>query len=40
METENGKRFVTTQYALAKHGKAEKEWPFIIFSNAPLTLVR
>lgn len=40
METENGKRFVTNQYALARHGLAEKEWPFIVLSNSPLTEVR
>ncbi|KAI9823128.1 MAG: hypothetical protein M1832_002571, partial [Thelocarpon impressellum] len=33
METENGSRFVTTQYALLAHGKAEREWPFILCSN-------
>ncbi len=39
METANGKHFVTTQYARAAHGKAEKEWPFISCSNAPFTEV-
>ena len=39
MEAENGKSFVTKQYVVASHGKAEREWPFIMCSNAPLTEV-
>lgn len=34
MEGPNGKLFVTDQYALVAHGKAEKEWPFISCSDS------
>ncbi|KAI9830120.1 MAG: hypothetical protein M1838_005824 [Thelocarpon superellum] len=37
VQTENGKTFVTNQYLFAAHGKAEREWPFIVCSNAPVT---
>ena len=40
LEAANGKKFVTNQYALAKHGKAEREWPFIMFSDSKVTEVR
>lgn len=39
METENGKKFQTTQYIKAAHGKAEKNWPFITCSDSPFTEV-
>jgi RNA polymerase-associated protein RTF1 len=39
METENGKKFQTTQYIKAAHGKAEKTWPFITCSDSPFTEV-
>ncbi|KAI9849795.1 MAG: hypothetical protein M1837_000006 [Sclerophora amabilis] len=37
IEGANGKKFITRQYALAAHGKAEREWPFIICSDSPIT---
>lgn len=37
METDTGKPFVTDQYALLAHGKAEKEWPFIACSDSTFT---
>ncbi|KAI9805674.1 MAG: hypothetical protein M1833_005167 [Piccolia ochrophora] len=37
IESPNGKRFVTTQYVTAAHGKAQKDWPFIICSDSPFT---
>ena len=39
MEGNNGKSFVTNQYALVTYGKSEKEWPFIACSNAKFTEV-
>ena len=40
MESANGKKFTTNQYARVAHGKAEKEWSFIMCSDAPFTEVR
>ncbi|KAI9671915.1 MAG: hypothetical protein M1817_002354 [Caeruleum heppii] len=37
MTSETGKQIVTTQYALAAHGKAQKEWPFIVCSDSDFT---
>ena len=37
MEGVNGKPFVTDQYAVVAHGKAEKEWPFIACSDSSFT---
>ncbi|KAH0292932.1 hypothetical protein M436DRAFT_60324 [Aureobasidium namibiae CBS 147.97] len=37
MEGLNGKPFVTDQYAVVAHGKAEKEWPFIACSDSSFT---
>ncbi|KAK2747941.1 hypothetical protein FQN57_001532 [Myotisia sp. PD_48] len=37
IEGPNGRNFVTTQYALLAHGKAEKEFPFIACSDSPFT---
>ncbi|KAF3000523.1 hypothetical protein G7054_g5998 [Neopestalotiopsis clavispora] len=37
MEKSNGQTFVTDQYAVAAHGKAEREWPFIACSDSPFT---
>lgn len=37
MEGANGKTFVTDQYAVVAHGKAEKEWPFIACSDSSFT---
>jgi RNA polymerase-associated protein RTF1 len=37
MEGLNGKPFVTDQYAVVAHGKAEKEWPFIACSDSGFT---
>lgn len=37
MEAPSGKSFVTDQYALVAHGKAEKEWPFIACSDSKFT---
>lgn len=33
----NGKQFTTTQYVIAAHGKAEREWPFIACSDSRFT---
>ncbi|KAI5208240.1 hypothetical protein E4T39_01589 [Aureobasidium subglaciale] len=37
MEGLNGKPFVTDQYAVVAHGKAEKEWPFVACSDSSFT---
>jgi len=37
VEKENGQTFVTDQYLRAAHGKAEREWPFIMCSESPFT---
>ncbi|KAI5292876.1 hypothetical protein KEM52_005998 [Ascosphaera acerosa] len=37
MEGINGRTFITDQYALVAHGKAEKEFPFIFCSDSPFT---
>ncbi|OJD11228.1 hypothetical protein AJ78_07966 [Emergomyces pasteurianus Ep9510] len=37
MEAPNGRSFVTTQYAVLAHGKAEREFPFITCSDSPIT---
>ncbi|KAG5287168.1 RNA polymerase II transcription elongation factor Rtf1p [Histoplasma ohiense] len=37
MEAPNGRSFITTQYAVLAHGKAEKEFPFIACSDSPIT---
>ncbi|KAK6076819.1 RNA polymerase-associated protein RTF1 [Seiridium cupressi] len=37
MEKANGQAFVTDQYVVAAHGKAEREWPFIACSDSPFT---
>ena len=39
MEKPNGQSFVTDQYVVAAHGKAQKEWPFIACSDSPFTEV-
>lgn len=39
MEAPNGRSFVTNQYALVAHGKAEREFPFIACSDSPFTEV-
>ena len=33
----NGRMFVTDQWVLAAHGKAERAWPFLECSNSPFT---
>ncbi|EEQ91438.1 hypothetical protein RJZ56_002258 [Blastomyces dermatitidis] len=37
MEGPNGRSFITTQYAVLAHGKAEREFPFIACSDSPIT---
>lgn len=37
MEKPNGQSFVTDQYVVAAHGKAEREWPFIACSESEFT---
>ncbi|EAL87287.1 hypothetical protein KXW98_000921 [Aspergillus fumigatus] len=37
MESPNGRSFVTNQYAVLAHGKAEREFPFIACSDSPFT---
>ncbi|KAL4895516.1 hypothetical protein BDV59DRAFT_174066 [Aspergillus ambiguus] len=37
MEGPNGRSFVTNQYAVLAHGKAEREFPFIACSDSPIT---
>lgn len=39
IEAQNGRSYVTTQYGLMAHGKAEKEFPFIQVSNTKFTEV-
>lgn len=39
MEGANGRSFITNQYAVLAHGKAEREFPFIACSDAPITEV-
>lgn len=39
MEGANGRSFVTRQYAVLAHGKAEREFPFIATSDSPFTEV-
>lgn len=40
MEAPNGRPFVTDQYAKMAHGKAVREFPFIVCSDSPFTEVR
>lgn len=37
IENDRGKTFVTDQYVIAAHGKAEREWPFIACSEGDFT---
>ncbi|KAI1850652.1 hypothetical protein JX265_004362 [Neoarthrinium moseri] len=37
MEKANGQTFVTDQYLVAAHGKAEREWPFVACSDGAFT---
>ncbi|RYP73037.1 hypothetical protein DL769_004312 [Monosporascus sp. CRB-8-3] len=37
MEKANGQSFVTDQYVRAAHGKAERDWPFLMCSDSPFT---
>ncbi|OXV07598.1 hypothetical protein Egran_04636 [Elaphomyces granulatus] len=37
MEGSNGRQFITNQYAILAHGKAEREFPLIACSDAPFT---
>ncbi|KAK7932350.1 RNA polymerase-associated protein [Apiospora marii] len=37
MEKKSGQPFVTDQYIVAAHGKAEREWPFIVCSESNFT---
>lgn len=39
MEKKTGQTFVTDQYVVAAHGKAEREWPFIVCSESNFTEV-
>lgn len=39
LEGENGRSFVTDQYVKLAHGKAVREFPFVTFSNSPITEV-
>lgn len=39
MEGQNGRSFVTNQYAVLAHGKAEREFPFVACSDSPFTEV-
>lgn len=39
MEKPTGQSFVTDQYIVAAHGKAEREWPFIACSEGEFTEV-
>ncbi|KAA8647170.1 RNA polymerase-associated protein [Aspergillus tanneri] len=39
MEGANGRSFLTNQYAVLAHGKAEREFPFIACSDSPFTEV-
>lgn len=40
MEAPNGRPFITDQYAKMAHGKAVREFPFIVCSDSPFTEVR
>lgn len=40
MEGVNGRPFITNQYAILAHGKAEREFPFIACSDSPISEVR
>ncbi|KAJ5780780.1 Plus-3 [Penicillium paradoxum] len=37
LEGENGRSFITDQYVKLAHGKAVRDFPFVTFSNSPLT---
>ncbi|CAJ2503209.1 Uu.00g106030.m01.CDS01 [Anthostomella pinea] len=37
MHKQNGQSFVTDQYVKVAHGKAEREWPMILFSDSSFT---
>ncbi|KAK8098232.1 uncharacterized protein PG998_013718 [Apiospora kogelbergensis] len=37
MQKKTGQSFVTDQYVVAAHGKAEREWPFIVCSESDFT---
>ncbi|KAF7588369.1 hypothetical protein BBP40_005762 [Aspergillus hancockii] len=37
IEGQNGRTFVTKQYAVLAHGKAEREFPFVACSDSPFT---
>ncbi|KAK6846054.1 hypothetical protein PG987_001242 [Apiospora arundinis] len=37
MQKKTGQNFVTDQYVVAAHGKAEREWPFIVCSESDFT---
>lgn len=39
MEKANGQNFVTDQYVVAAHGKAERDWPFVACSDGAFTEV-
>lgn len=39
MEGPNGRSFVTKQYAVLAHGKAEREFPFVACSDSAITEV-
>lgn len=39
MEAPNGRSFVTNQYTVLAHGKAEREFPFIACSDSAFTEV-
>lgn len=39
MEKSNGQTFVTDQYVKAAHGKAERDWPFLMCSDSSFTEV-
>ncbi|KAJ5816599.1 Plus-3 [Penicillium robsamsonii] len=37
LEGENGRSFVTDQYVKLAHGKSVRDFPFVTFSNSPIT---
>lgn len=39
MEGASGRQFITNQYAVLAHGKAEREFPFIACSDSAITEV-
>jgi RNA polymerase-associated protein RTF1 len=39
LEGENGRPFVTDQYVKLAHGKSVRDFPFVTFSNSPITEV-